>query len=49
MMTAITEGWAYGKRARNIQFQRWEERFSEPVSAIRQEFGLEDGELQLAA
>jgi ubiquinone biosynthesis protein Coq4 len=49
MMTAITDGWSYGKRARNIQFEKWETRLGEPLADLRREFGLDCDRFGLAA
>lgn len=40
LMDAITRGWQHGRRARNLTYERWEERFGEPLEALRMEFGL---------
>ncbi len=49
-MTAISEGWLYGRRARNLQFARWEEMFDRPLVEIRSEYRLgRDPALALAA
>ena len=39
-MDAITEGWALGRGAENLQFELWENRLTEPLSLLRDEFGL---------
>jgi ubiquinone biosynthesis protein COQ4 len=38
---AITDGWAFGRRARNLQFIRFEEMIDRPLDAVRAEYGLE--------
>ncbi|QMW24308.1 Coq4 family protein [Sandaracinobacteroides saxicola] len=40
-MDAITDGWAFGRRARSIQFIDFERRIDEPLAALRAEYGLE--------
>lgn len=40
-MNAISEGWSYGRRAGNIQFETWDQRLGEPLDALRSEFGLD--------
>jgi ubiquinone biosynthesis protein Coq4 len=43
-MDAITQGWTYGRRARSIQFVRFEEMLDRPLADVRREYGLdEDG------
>ena len=39
-MTAISHGWTYGKNTKNIQFEKWEDRFSESLADAREEFGI---------
>jgi ubiquinone biosynthesis protein Coq4 len=40
-MDAITDGWALGRRARSVQFVKFEHRLGEPLDDIRAEFGLQ--------
>ncbi len=40
VMDAISDGWRLGRAARNLNYERWEERMAEPVDALRREFGL---------
>lgn len=40
LMDAITRGWQHGRRSRNVTYERWEERFAEPLDDIRREFAL---------
>lgn len=40
MMDAISEGWCFGRRARNIQFAKWETMMDRPLADIRNEFNL---------
>lgn len=44
-MDAICDGWKHGRAAKNLQFEKWEERLSEPLVAIRQEFGIAHGQV----
>ncbi len=39
-MDAITDGWAYGRRARSIQFVAFEQMLDRPLTDLRREFGL---------
>lgn len=39
-MDAITDGWAFGRRARNLQFVVFEEMIDRPLVDIRREYGL---------
>jgi ubiquinone biosynthesis protein Coq4 len=39
-MDAITDGWAYGRRARSIQFVKFELMLDRPLADVRREFGL---------
>lgn len=43
LMDAITRGWQHGRRAKNLTYERWEERFGEPLDALRTEFWLDRG------
>ena len=50
MMDAISDGWSYGRRTKNLQFARWEEQFDRPIDELRREYGLErDQPFRLAA
>ncbi len=40
-MDAITEGWAYGRRAKNIQFVAFEKMLDRPLADVRAEYGLD--------
>jgi ubiquinone biosynthesis protein COQ4 len=40
-MDAITEGWAYGRRARSIQFVAFETMLERPLADVRTAFGLD--------
>jgi len=37
---AITDGWAFGRRAKNLQFIRFEDMIDRPLEEIRREYGL---------
>ncbi len=39
-MDAITDGWAYGRRARSLQFVAFEQMLDRPLIELRQEYGL---------
>lgn len=40
MMDAISHGWAYGREAKNLQFEQWENMLERPLADIREEYGL---------
>lgn len=40
VMDALSEGWRLGRRAKNLNFTKWEERFDEPVARLREEYEL---------
>jgi ubiquinone biosynthesis protein COQ4 len=39
-MDAITDGWAYGRRARSIQFVKFEQMLERPLIDVQREYGL---------
>ena len=39
-MDAITEGWAYGRRAKSIQFVAFEQMLDRPLAEVQAEYGL---------
>ena len=39
-MDAIVDGWAYGRAARNINFERWEDEIDTPLEELQVRFGL---------
>lgn len=39
-MDAFVDGWQYGRNSKNINFEKWEERLSEPLSALQAEMHL---------
>jgi ubiquinone biosynthesis protein Coq4 len=40
VMDAITGGWQLGRSVSNLQFERWEETFHEPLATVRPRYGL---------
>jgi ubiquinone biosynthesis protein COQ4 len=46
-MDAITEGWAYGRRTKSIQFVAFETMLHRPLAEVRAEYGL-DGPVRAA-
>jgi ubiquinone biosynthesis protein COQ4 len=40
IMDAITDGWTFGRAARNIQVLKLEQMIERPLSEVRQEYGL---------
>ncbi len=40
VMDAISRGWQLGRETRNLQFERWEERFEEPLAEVRVPYGV---------
>ncbi len=40
VMDAISRGWRLGRETQNLQLERWEDRFEEPLAEIRVQFGL---------
>jgi len=39
-MDAFVDGWYYGRNSMNINFEKWEERLSEPLSVLQSEMNL---------
>ena len=39
-MDAFVDGWYYGRNSANINFEKWEERMGEPLSALQSEMNL---------
>ena len=39
-MDAIVDGWAYGRRANNLNFVRWEDELDTPLSTLRERLQL---------
>ena len=49
-MDAVTEGWQLGRRARCIQFAKWEQMLDQPLAEIRRRYRIGPaGRLSLAA
>ena len=40
-MDAITDGWAFGRKAANIHFHKWEEEIDTPLLELRNRFNLD--------
>lgn len=40
VMNAITDGWHYGRTVRNLQFEKWESMFEEPLAVVRGRYGV---------
>lgn len=49
VMDALSGGWQFGRDVQNLQFERWEKRFEEPLADIRREVGIEPEGLRAAA
>ncbi len=39
-MDAVTDGWAYGRRTRSIQFVAFEKMLDQPLAEVQREYGL---------
>lgn len=40
VMDAISSGWQFGRAVKNLQFERWEDLFEEPLVEVRPRYGL---------
>ncbi len=40
VMDSITQGWQFGRRVKNLQFEKWESMFEEPVKEVRARYGV---------
>ena len=40
-MDAIVDGWAYGRRAKNLNFEIWENELDTPINVLRGRFNLD--------
>lgn len=40
VMDAITQGWRYGRRTKNLQFEKWESMLEEKVEVVRLRYGV---------
>ncbi len=43
-MDAISEGWQYGRRTENLQFDQWETMFERPLAQVRREYNIQPPE-----
>jgi ubiquinone biosynthesis protein Coq4 len=48
-MDAITDGWAFGRHSRSIQFVRFEDRFDDPLEDVQHDYRLVRAAPDLAA
>lgn len=48
VMDAITQGWRYGRRTKNLQFEKWESMFEEKVEVVRLRYGVAPEEMGIA-
>lgn len=40
VMDAISSGWRLGREVKNLQFEKWEEMFAEPLAQVRPRYGV---------
>jgi ubiquinone biosynthesis protein Coq4 len=40
VMDAISSGWQFGRKVRNLQFERWEDLFAEPLADVRPRYRI---------
>ena len=40
VMNAISSGWQFGRALPNLQFERWEAMFAEPLATVRLRYGI---------
>jgi ubiquinone biosynthesis protein Coq4 len=40
VMDAITQGWRFGRRVKNLQFEKWESMFEERLELVRVRYGV---------
>ncbi len=40
VMDAITQGWQFGRSVENLQFEKWEEMFAQPLAEVRPRYGI---------
>lgn len=40
VMDAVSEGWQYGRRVADLQFERWEDHLDEPLAQLRPRYGI---------
>lgn len=48
VMDAITSGWQFGRAVPNLQFERWEDMFEEPLAEVRTRYGIAPQGMALA-
>ncbi len=48
VMDAISGGWQLGRHVENLQFERWEAMFAEPLSDVRLRYGIPPEGLELS-
>ncbi|MCX5740386.1 MAG: Coq4 family protein [Proteobacteria bacterium] len=48
VMGAITQGWRYGRKVKNLQFEKWESMFEEKVELVRLRYGVASEEMRIA-
>lgn len=41
LMDAISDGWTYGRRTRQLMLHRWEDELARPLDEVRAEWGIE--------
>lgn len=46
VMEAITQGWRYGRRVKNLQLEKWETMFEEPVAALRLRYDVDPARMR---
>lgn len=49
VMDAISSGWQFGRAVPNLQFERWEDLFEEPLAGVRPRYGIAPEGMALAA
>ena len=48
VMDAITQGWRYGRRVNNRQFEKWESMFEAKLELVRLRYGVAPEEMSIA-
>ena len=43
-MDAVSEGWQYGRRTNNLQFERWEDQLDRPLAEVRHDYNIDPPE-----
>lgn len=49
VMDAISSGWRFGRSVSNLQFERWEDMFEEPLGDVRPRYGIAPEGMALAS